>query len=97
VFVVVEGRLVTPPLSAGCLAGITRGLLIDRCGLDVEERNVPVADLARADEAFLTSAMRDVQPIHAVDGQPLPDCPGPLTKAAAGAYAALLAADPDPG
>ena len=42
------------------------------------------------------SAIRDVQPIHAVDGQPLPDCPGPLTKAAAGAYAALLAADPDP-
>ena len=35
--------------------------------------------------------------LRAVDGQPLPGCPGPLTKAASDAYAALLSADPDPG
>lgn len=97
VFVAVEGRLVTPPLSAGCLAGITRALLIERCGLDIEERDLPVTALADADEAFVTSAIRDVHPIHAVDGQPLPGCPGPMTKAAADTYAALLSADPDPG
>jgi branched-chain amino acid aminotransferase len=96
VFVVVDGRLVTPPLSAGCLAGITRALLIERCGLVVDERDVPIGALADAEEAFLTSAVRDVHPIRAVDDKTLPNCPGPLTKAATDAYAALLAADPDP-
>jgi branched-chain amino acid aminotransferase len=96
VFLGIDGQLVTPPLSAGCLAGITRGLLIDRSGVDVSERDLPLEALAEADEAFLTSAVRDVQPIRAVDGRLLGNCPGPLTKAAAGAYAALLAADPDP-
>jgi branched-chain amino acid aminotransferase len=96
VFLGIDGRLVTPPLSAGCLAGITRALLIERCGLIVEERDVPVEAVADADEAFLTSAVRDVHPIRAVDGKALPGCPGPLTKAAGDAYAALLAADPDP-
>lgn len=96
VFVALGGRLVTPPLSAGCLAGITRGLLIERCDLDIEERDLPMAALADADEAFLTSATRDVQAIEAVDGRRCPAAPGPLTKQAATAYAALLAREPDP-
>ena len=96
VFLVIDGRLVTPPLSAGCLAGITRALLIERCGLIVDERDVPIRALTDAEEAFLTSAVRDVHPVRAVDDKTLPNCPGPLTKAAADAYAALLAADPDP-
>jgi branched-chain amino acid aminotransferase len=96
VFLSIEGRLVTPPLSAGCLAGITRGLLIERCGLDIEERDVPAEALAQADEAFVTSAIRDLHPIRMVDGRSLPGCPGPLTETAADAYAALLSADPDP-
>jgi branched-chain amino acid aminotransferase len=96
VFLVLDGRLTTTPLSAGCLAGITRGLLMEKCGLDVDVRDVPVAALAESDEAFLTSATRDLQPIRAVGGRVLPGCPGPLTKAAADAYAALLSADPDP-
>jgi branched-chain amino acid aminotransferase len=96
VFLVIDGRLVTPPLAAGCLAGITRALLLESCGLVVDERDVPINFLADAEEAFLTSAVRDVHPIRAVDDKPLPNCPGPLTKAAADAYGALLAADPDP-
>jgi branched-chain amino acid aminotransferase len=71
-------------------------LLLEKCGLEVQERDVPLEALYQAEEAFLTSATRDVQPIRAVDGRPLPGCPGPLTSAAAAAYAALLAADPDP-
>jgi branched-chain amino acid aminotransferase len=96
VFMVVDGELVTPPLDAGCLAGVTRALLIERCGIDVAERDVPLEALAGADEAWLSSAMRDVQPIRAVDSRPLGRCPGPATTAAAEAYAALLLADPDP-
>jgi branched-chain amino acid aminotransferase len=97
VFLALDHKLMTPPLSAGCLAGITRALLIERCGLDIEERDLPVTALIEADEAFVTSAIRDIHPVRAVDGQPLPGSPGPLTKAAADAYAALLSADPDPG
>jgi branched-chain amino acid aminotransferase len=96
VFVVINGQLVTPPLAAGCLAGITRGLVIERCGLDVDERDVPLDVLYMSDEAFLTSATRDIQPIRAVDGRGLASCPGPVTERALAAYAALLAADPDP-
>jgi branched-chain amino acid aminotransferase len=96
VFLVVDGQLITPPLSAGCLAGITRGLIIERSGLDIQQRDVAIDALRHAEEAFITSAIRDVQAIGAVDGQPLSAAPGPLTQKAAEAYAALQASDPDP-
>lgn len=96
VFLVLEGNLVTPPLSSGCLAGVSRGLLIERCGLVVEERPVPMSALERAEEVFLTSATRDVQPVRSVDGRPLGADPGPVTAKASAAYAAMLATDPDP-
>jgi branched-chain amino acid aminotransferase len=96
VFLVLDGLLLTPPLSAGCLAGVTRSLIIECCGLDIVERDVPVTALARAEEAFLTSATRNVQAIRAVDGTALPACPGPLTQTAAAAYANLQATNPDP-
>jgi branched-chain amino acid aminotransferase len=96
VFLAADGRLITPPLSAGCLAGVTRALLRERCGLDIEERDIPVSALSEAGEAFLTSATRDVQAIEAVDGVVLAGAPGPLTKMAAEAYDRLLATDPDP-
>jgi branched-chain amino acid aminotransferase len=89
-----DGRLVTPPLSSGCLAGVTRALVLEVC--DVVEAAMPAAALAGADEAFLTSTTREIQPIATVDGQPLPACPGPLTRAAMGALAALIAHEKDP-
>lgn len=94
VFVGMAGRLVTPPLAGGCLAGVTRALVMEL--VHVVEDDLPLGALAKADEAFLTSSTRDVQPIRAVDGQPLGDCPGPLTTAAAAAFRALLARDLDP-
>jgi len=97
VFVGLDGVLVTPPLSSGCLAGVSRGLLIERCGLEVEERDLPVDVLSRCEEAFLTSATRDVQPIRAVDERVLMFCPGPLTQRAAEAYRLLQEREPDPG
>jgi branched-chain amino acid aminotransferase len=94
VFVVLDGRLVTPPLSSGCLAGVTRELVLEVT--DAVEADVPLGDLARVEEAFLTSSTRDVQPISAVDSRALPRCPGPLTEAAAVAFADLVARDLDP-
>ena len=94
VFVATGGRLLTPPLSAGCLAGVTRELLAEL--VDVHEADLPLPALAGVDEAFLTSSTREVQPIRAVDGAVLPAAPGPLTRAAAAAFAALVARDLDP-
>jgi branched-chain amino acid aminotransferase len=94
VFLVTGGELVTPPLSSGCLAGVTRGLVLEWFG--ATERDVPAAALATASEAFLTSTTRDVQPIRAVDGHELPDAPGPVTRKAAQVFATRAAQSPDP-
>jgi branched-chain amino acid aminotransferase len=94
VFLGVDGRLVTPPLSAGCLAGVTRDLLLEL--VDVVEADLPLDAIRSADEAFLTSSTRDVQPIRSVDGHALDACPGRLTVEAAAAFGALLARDLDP-
>jgi branched-chain amino acid aminotransferase len=94
VFAVLDGRLVTPPLSSGCLAGVTRALVLETT--DALEEDVHIDRLAAADEAFLTSTTRDIQPIHAVDGTLLAAAPGPVTLAAMAAFAALSAHDVDP-
>jgi len=94
VFVVLGDRLVTPPLSSGCLAGVTRSLVVEWLG--VEEADLPVEVLAEADEVFLTSATRDVQGVHRVDDRPLPGAPGPVTREAAKVFAERSAADVDP-
>jgi branched-chain amino acid aminotransferase len=94
VFLGVAGRLLTPPLSSGCLAGVTRALVLELTG--AVEEDLPVGVLADADEAFLTSTTREVQPIATVDGTPLPNTTGPLTQAASESFAALVARDLDP-
>jgi branched-subunit amino acid aminotransferase/4-amino-4-deoxychorismate lyase len=70
------GRLCTPALAAGLLPGVTRGFVL---GLeDVDEVIADVAELAAADEAFLTSSIREVMPVVALDGAPIGDGrPGP--------------------
>jgi branched-chain amino acid aminotransferase len=95
IFVAINGGLCTPPLTSGCLPGVTRALLLEWLG-DVDERPLPLTSLARADEAFLASSTRDVQPVRLVDGLPLPACPGRLTQRAATAFAERAAANPDP-
>lgn len=94
VFIASSGRLVTPPLSAGCLDGVTRALVIEESG--AREADVPVEALRDCDEAFITSTNRGVQPIAGVDGKELPQVPGPLTRGAAEAFAALQARTYDP-
>ena len=97
VFVGIGGRMLTPPLGAGCLAGVTRQLLLELgVAEEAEEAELPLAAVAEADEAFLTSSTRDVQAVASVDGAALPAAPGPLTKAAADAFRDLRERDPDP-
>lgn len=77
VFVVLDGRLYTPPLASGCLAGITRALVLEWTG--AEEADLDLSALERAEEVFVTSTTRDVQAVDRIDGRPLPGAPGPVT------------------
>ncbi|MEV6316890.1 aminodeoxychorismate lyase [Streptomyces sp. NPDC051776] len=94
VFVVVDGELLTPTLSSGCLAGITRALVVDWAG--AKETDLPYDVLRRADEVFVTSSLRDVQAVHRVDDRELPGAPGPVTAKAMRIFYERSATDFDP-
>ncbi len=99
VFIVFEDELITPPIASGCLPGITRALVLDLCqdeGLEVVQRNVPLRALAEASEAFLTSTLREVQPVRTVDGNALPACAGPVSERLMAAFAQLRTTEIDP-
>jgi branched-chain amino acid aminotransferase len=81
VFVVLDGVVHTPPLDSGCLAGITRALVLEWCredGIEVVEEALPLEVLTRADEVFLTSSIKDVFPVSAVDDRVFSST-GPVT------------------
>ncbi|MFF0752298.1 aminotransferase class IV [Streptomyces sp. NPDC004267] len=94
VFVVVDGRVLTPPVSSGCLAGITRALAVEWTG--AEETDLPLDVLDSADEIFLTSTLRDVQAVHRVDDRELAGAPGPVTAKAMRVFEERAAQDRDP-
>ncbi len=76
IFCVFGSEIVTPPLAAGPLAGITRELLLDWC--PVVERDLTMAEARRADELFVTSSLRDVQAVAHWDDAAY-QAPGPQT------------------
>lgn len=92
VFCVLGGRLLTPTLGSGCLAGVTRSLVLEVTG--AVEQDVAMSDFADAEEVFLTSTGRYVQAVHRVDDRDLQ--PGPVTAAAADALRALVAKTSEP-
>lgn len=85
VFVVTEGRLVTPPEEAGILAGITRAHILGAAratGIAVDERLLRPEDLWRADEVFITSSIRELLPVVRVDARAVgAGVPGPVSRA----------------
>ena len=99
VFVVRDGVVATPPGSSGCLLGVTRALVLELAadaGIAVDESPLPLDALRDADEAFLTSTTREVQPIAHVDDRAVPAVPGPVAATLAAAFAALVAQHLDP-
>lgn len=92
VFVVRGGEVLTPPLSLGILPGITRGL-VQRLAGDLEipfrEAMLYARDFETADEAFLTSSLREVVPVVGIDGRRIADGqPGRVTLRLLEAYRA---------
>ena len=94
IFLVVDETLVTPDLSSGCLAGITRELVLEI--EEVEERSVSLSEASGASEAFLTSSTRDISPISSLGEIVLSNAPGPVTLRVAEKFAQLIASNPDP-
>ena len=94
IFVVTGGRLLTPPLSSGCLAGVTRALVTEWA--DAIGEDLPISALPTVDEAFLTGTTRDVQPINAINGTAISAAPGSITRKAAEVFAMRSAESPDP-
>jgi|ERR1051326_4004144 branched-chain amino acid aminotransferase len=71
IFVAQGARVLTPPLAAGCLPGVTRELLLEEIhtgGISVHEQTLMPADLETADEVFITSTTRDLLAVRQIDG-----------------------------
>jgi branched-chain amino acid aminotransferase len=96
VFVVRGGRVETPSLGSGCLAGITRDRVLALCsdlGLGGGETEIPAAALLDADELFLTSSTREVQPLVELDERLVGNGePGEVTRRLADAYTEMVLA-----
>jgi branched-chain amino acid aminotransferase len=93
IFVVVDGAVLTPPLASGCLAGITRELVLE--WFSAREEELPLEVLATADEVFLTSSTRNVHPVTTCDERSWAE-PGDISAVLSRAFdeRASLAVDP---
>jgi branched-chain amino acid aminotransferase len=100
VFMVHDGRLATPPASAGILVGITRSHVMaaaSRLGVACEERTMTLDDLRSADEVFITSSIREVVPVVGVDGHVIgAGRPGERTRAVHRAFRASVGLEARP-
>jgi branched-chain amino acid aminotransferase len=71
IFIAQGDQVWTPPLSSGCLAGITRELLLTEIrvpGIRIAEKVLTLPDLEAADEVFITSTTRDLLPVLSIEG-----------------------------
>jgi branched-chain amino acid aminotransferase len=100
IFIVKEGQLLTPPLSAGALYGITRRVVIElaaQAGVTVTEPNLTRYDLFNADECFLTGTGAEIVPVVKIDGRVIgTGKPGRLTRKLVSAYHALTKVSGEP-
>jgi branched-chain amino acid aminotransferase len=99
-FIVKDGRLLTPPLSAGALYGITRGTVMDLArenGMPVSEPNLTRYDLFIADECFLTGTGAEIISVVKIDGRVIgTGKPGPVTAGLIRQYHALTQSSGEP-
>jgi len=100
IFMVSKGALLTPPLAAGALYGITRGTvmeLAEQAGIKVAEPNLTRYDFFCADECFITGSAAEIVPVVKIDGRVIGDGkPGPLTLKLTEQYHALTKVSGEP-
>ncbi len=100
IFIVKDGQMFTPPLSAGALYGITRGVVMGlarEADIPVSEPNLTRYDLFNANECFLTGTGAELIPVTKIDGRVIgTGKPGPVTKSLVRSYHALTQASGEP-
>lgn len=100
IFIVKNGELLTPPLSAGALYGITRRVVMDlasQSGITVRETNLTRYDLFNADECFLTGTAAEIMPVVKIDARSIgTGKPGAVTLDLINRYRALTKTAGDP-
>ncbi len=83
IFIVKDGRILTPPITAGALGGITRAAIFEigaSLGIEVLEQEMTRYEIFTADECFLTGSAAEVVPVVTLDERKIGDCrPGPVT------------------
>lgn len=91
---VADGKVITPPLAAGILEGVTRRILITQVapsiGVEVQERAITPEELEKFDECFLLSTTKDVTPVQRIDQQVYRTGESTLTRALKRAFAAYV-------
>jgi len=93
VYLVKSDKILTPPLSSGCLEGVTRGILFEiagEVGVGVKEQVLRPEDLYAADEVFISSTNRNVIGVGEIAGHALAGAPGPVTKRVDEAFGAYV-------
>ena len=84
IFIVKDGRIMTPPPTSGILSGITRDCVIELAkslGYEVVERELTPFELLTADEVFLTGTAAEIVPVESVNGRKIGEkIPGPITE-----------------
>ncbi len=100
IFIVRGNKLVTPPLTAGALYGITRGVVLElakEVGLETAESDLTRYDVFNADECFLTGTGAELIPVTKVDGRVIgTGTPGPITRDLVKRYHALTQVSGEP-
>lgn len=99
IFIIQNEVVKTPPLSSGCLPGITRELVLEICNLNnfvVEESKLPHSLMEQATEGFLTSSTRGVQPIAKINTRRLPVKTNSLTQKITKLFHTLFMENEDP-
>jgi branched-chain amino acid aminotransferase len=100
IFVFKNGKLMTPPLSAGALYGITRQVVIEiaeQSGIPVSEPQLTRYDLFNADECFVTGTGAEIMPVVKIDGREIgTGKPGPLTNKLVSEYRSLTKVSGEP-
>jgi branched-chain amino acid aminotransferase len=82
IFVVKNGKILTPPLNSGCLEGVTRGILFEiapEAGVSIAEQTLRPEDVYSADEVFISSTNRNLIGVGEINGNKIAAAPGPVT------------------
>ena len=77
--VLLEGRWITPPITAGVLPGVMRAVAIERC--DIEVAPIHISDVARCESALLLNSLKIARPVSHIGEYQLPAVPASQEKA----------------